>query len=247
MKQKGILPKLPFLFICIFLFFAVQPAFAEDIPAEEVSAEENASVEEAPSNPFLEHSDFVLELTPSIFHNTGTPSVRAPSAFFFPLSAGLCYNFTDFFSIESMLSFFYNYYLISEDKVVISEIENRTAVALSLMLSIPVVFSFDLFAKSKLEVCTGPAFLFRLPLLAPGVDSNDSGFYGTAASDVNYMMHWFYESGRFLYFNLKFSWLFSVDQVKFGPVVSLEIPAVTIFTDKNLNGFIVSAGLKIVY
>ena len=234
----------PIFFILIAFFLIIcQPLFSQE---NDLPEQENTSQEEI--NSFWDRADIFIDLTPTIIINTESPTKSAPSPIVFPIAAGLSYNFNSFFAIEPAINFFWNYYQVYDGLVLPAEIENRTGLVLSLLLNVPATFSINLFQKSKIKFSSGPAFLFRIPLLAANVNEADSGWYGSAKNDLSYMTSWFYQNGRFFFLSAKASWLFTQQRkVAFGPEISAYVPIISIFTDKTINGFIVNAGLEIVF
>lgn len=234
MKQKNKISELS-SFICIVgvLFFCT-PAFSAGKQLEEES--------------FWSRSDFFFELTPSFLVNTSSKTVSAPNPAFFSIGAGMIYPNDTFFSFEPELSFFWNYYHVYNDIVYPAEIENRTATVLSFLLNVPATFSFNMPANSKLKLSPGTAMLLRIPVVASGVNSTDDGWKGSVQNDVEYMGRWFFENGRFIYLSFKASWIFEhIEKIAFGPVLSVYFPIISVFADKNINGLIFEAGLRIVF
>ncbi|MCR4734414.1 MAG: hypothetical protein K5829_05375 [Treponema sp.] len=232
MRRINKFPKLSFLTIVGVLFLCA-PAF---------------SAEKYNEDSFLGRADIFTELTPSILLNTASKTFSAPSPSFFPLSLGLIYPNDTSVSFEPSLSFFWTNYLIYEEEVYPAEIENRTATALSFLFEIPVAFSLKLLEKNRLKLIPGFAFLIRIPILANGVSTSDSGWYGSAKDDVSHMGLLFYEKGRFFYLSFKSSWIFEqIEGIRFGPVISVYFPIISAIADKSLNGMIFEAGLQLIF
>ena len=82
------------------------------------------------SSSIFAKASFFVELTPSLLLNTEDKKYSAPSPIYFPLSLGVQIE-TPFAKIEPSISLWTNYYLLAHDKALISEIENRTALAIS--------------------------------------------------------------------------------------------------------------------
>ena len=136
-------------------------------------------------------------------------------------------------------------HLYYEDKALPAEIENRTTTTLSFMLNIPAVYSIYL-EQSRFQITAGLGVFMRFGLLSPGVKDSDSGWTGTAGGDVKKINEWFWKNARWLYLTFGGSWLYNLTpQLKAGPVINCYIPVGGLIKDHNVQGLMISAGIKI--
>ena len=127
-----------------------------------------------------------------------------------------------------------------------AEIENRTSQTVSFLLNIPAVFNLKQNEKSRFQISTGLALLMRFGLLAGGVKESDSGYSGSAGSDMDKINSWFWQNARFLYFSLGASWLYTfTDHLKAGPTMNLYLPAGSFISGEGAQALIFSLGLKL--
>lgn len=206
------------------------------------SQEEVLSEEQSDS---IKSFDFVLQFEPAVYINTQSTLVSAPSPVVYPISFGVSWPNNNSISIQPTISFFMMNHLFYENRALPAEIENRTTTTLSFMLNIPAVYSVFL-DNSRFQFSAGPAALMRFGLLSPGVKESDSGWSGTATSDVSKINAWFWNSARWFYFNAGASWLYNVSkELKAGPTLNCYIPLGVIITDHDVQGMIISLGIKI--
>lgn len=192
---------------------------------------------------FINQFDFVFQMTPSIYVNTESKLVSAPSPIFFPVSVGLIWpNFT-FLSVQPSLSYFSINYLWHDGKALPAEIENRTATAYSLFLNIPAVVTLFI-QNGRFQFSLGAGFLFRIIALASGVAPQDFGETGSAQSDTDLIGSYLWQPENFIYITTEFSWLFDVAKTfKVGPIVGAYVP-VSIF-QSDFSKFIGYLGVKV--
>ena len=189
--------------------------------------------------------DFVMQFEPALYLNTESTLVSAPSPIVYPISIGFLWPDRSTFAIQPTLSFFMMQHLLYEDKALPAEIENRTTTTLSFMLNIPVVFSLFL-DNSQFQFTAGPGILMRFGLLSPGVKEEDSGWSGSAGSDVEKINEYFWNDMRWFYANLGASWLYDLTpQLRAGPVINISIPVGGLIVDHDLQGMLISLGIKI--
>ena len=218
--------------LAAFLIFSA--VFAQEM--EEISdTEKNAPVA----------IDTVLQFEPTLYLNTESPLVSAPSPIVYSVSIGILWPEYARVAVQPTLSFFMMNHLLYEDKAIPAEIENRTTTTLSFMLNVPVVFSFFL-SNSRFQVCAGPGVLMRFGLLSPGVKETDYGWLGTAGEDVAEINRWFWKDLRWFYFTAGGSWLYNLDsKLKAGPIINISIPVGGLISDHNAQGMLISVGIKI--
>ena len=215
--------------------------FISSVYAQETDLQELSRNEKSSGIPV----DFVLQFEPSLYLNTESTLVSAPSPIIYPVSIGFLWPDYSTIAIEPTLSFFMMNHLLYENKAIPAEIENRTTTTLSFMLNIPVVFSFFLHS-SRFQLDVGPAILMRFGLLSPGVKESDSGWIGTAAEDVAAINSWFWNDLRWFYLTAGGSWLYNLDsKLMAGPVINISIPRGGLIVDKDAQGMLISLGIKI--
>ena len=215
--------------------------FISSVYAQETDLQELSRNEKSSGIPV----DFVLQFEPSLYLNTESTLVSAPSPIIYPVSIGFLWPDYSTIAIEPTLSFFMMNHLLYENKAIPAEIENRTTTTLSFMLNIPVVFSFFLHS-SRFQLDVGPAILMRFGLLSPGVKESDSGWTGTAAEDVTAINSWFWNDLRWFYLTAGGSWLYNLDsKLMAGPVINISIPLGGLIVDKDAQGMLISLGIKI--
>ena len=215
--------------------------FISSVYAQETDLQELSRNEKSSGIPV----DFVLQFEPSLYLNTESTLVSAPSPIIYPVSIGFLWPDYSTIAIEPTLSFFMMNHLLYENKAIPAEIENRTTTTLSFMLNIPVVFSFFLHS-SRFQLDVGPAILMRFGLLSPGVKESDSGWIGTAAEDVAAINSWFWNDLRWFYLTAGGSWLYNLDsKLMAGPVINISIPLGGLIVDKDAQGMLISLGIKI--
>lgn len=198
--------------------------------------------------PFFNRLDFIFGFEPTIYMNAHSKTTSAPSPIVYPLYFGFNWPNDTFISFEPSFKFFSTYYLVNNDMVLPAEIENRTVNAYSCMFNIPVVFKFKFWDKFDVKLNSGIGFLIRIPSLAEGVSPDDSGYYGTAQDDYEYIKNWLVLSWRFLYLSGGVDCLFKItDTLSMGPEFSMYLPLGTIFSDWTVDGMMVSVGVKIAF
>lgn len=196
---------------------------------------------------FIESLDFTLNLGPAVYVNTKSLKISAPSPIFYPFSIGVLWPNYTFISVQPTVGFSYIYYLWNDNMALPAEIENRTATGISIMADVPVVVQLYL-PKSRFQFSVGPSILSRIGVLSNGVSSNDSGFSGSAESDVKLINEWFWDKGRFFYISTGVSWLYTAFEernLKFGPEVKVYFPIGGLAAGEGLQGTIINLSVKI--
>lgn len=190
-------------------------------------------------------ADFVLQFEPGVYINTESTLVSAPSPIIYPISIGFLWPDKGMFAIQPTISFFMMQHLFYEDKALPAEIENRTTTTLSFMLNIPAVYSIYL-QKSNFQLNLGLGLYMRFGLLSPGVKPEDSGWSGSAASDVDEINNYFWGKMRWFYVTAGGSWLYNLTpQLRAGPTINVYLPVGGLVSDKSAQAMIISAGIKI--
>ena len=239
--------------LCILtaLFF-LTPFFAQE-QADFTTASENApelpdqTLDDPSSGDAGSHytSDFVMQFEPGIYLNTESVLVSAPSPIVYPISVGFIWPDSTVFAIQPTVSFFMMQHLYYEDKALPAEIENRTTTTLSFLLNIPVVYSIYL-ERSRFQLTAGLGIFMRFGLRSPGVKDSDSGWTGSAGEDVKKINEYFWNKPRWLYVTAGGSWLYDLTpQLRAGPVINISIPVGGLLVDKDLQGMLISLGIKI--
>ena len=86
----------------------------------------------------------------------------------------------------------------------------------------------------------------RFGLLAAGVKDTDSGWTGTAGKDAELINNYFWVNMRWLYLTAVGSWLYNLTpQLRAGPVINISIPVGGLISDQNIQGMLISLGIKI--
>jgi len=252
--------KLRKLFLVILLSLTAAFAFAQEAAAEpETQAQEETEKKDkkprgldgkiyaqpASFTDIIHSTDFVASMGPAVYLNTNSTLVSAPSPIVYPITFGMIWPNYTFLAFEPTLSFFYMYHLYYDGIALPAEIENRTTFTLSFILNLPVVFSIY-YGHNRLQLNAGLAMLMRYGLLANGVNGDDYGYLGTAADDVSAINKWFWKNARFLYVSAGASWLFGLTgNLKAGPTANIYIPVGTVFSGENVQGMIITVGMKI--
>jgi len=199
---------------------------------------------------FIHSLDFVMQFEPGMymnFHKTNDEGqiVSAPSPIIYPVSIGVLWPNYTFIAVQPTLSFFMMEHLYYNGMALPAEIENRTTTTLSFMVNIPVVFS--LFIKeSRIQLSGGIGGLLRFGIRSAGVAESDYGYSGSAGSDVELINKYFWNNMNWLYLTTGASWLYSVNsQLRFGPTFNAYIPIGALIGSQDMQGLMMSVGVKI--
>ena len=236
------------LFLIFTSLFFLTGLFAQETetsePAAEVEETEDVS-EETYSQSKSFPLDFVMQFEPGVYINTESTLVSAPSPIVYPISIGFLIPDRSWIAVQPTISFFMMNHLFYQDKALPAEIENRTTTTLSFMLNIPAVFSLYL-QNSCFQFSAGLGLFMRFGLLASGVKESDSGWTGSAGKDVEQINNYFWDNMRWFYLTAGGSWLYNLTpQLRAGPTINLYLPVGGLISDKNAQGMIISAGIKI--
>ncbi len=189
--------------------------------------------------------DFFFTLGPALYINTDKDSAPSPVS----LTGGAGFDFLKdkAISLQPKLSFFTGYYLWDGENARPAEIENRTAIVLSALLDLDAVHRWRT-GKNIIEAGAGLSFLARAGMLANGVSQDDSGGTesSTAGDDVSSINRWFYSGMNFLYPNIAFSWMHTLESGWLaGLETKLYFPLGAIADGRALDTMIIFAGIKI--
>lgn len=219
--------------------------YAQDAKPADTKTEET---ENPFDKPFWEETDIFIGFTPSVYLSTGAQTDSAVSPIFYPVYFGFIWPKDNYFSLQPSLRLYTSYFYMKNGEVYPAEIENRTALAFSVMFNVPVVFKMNFWDKSNLTLSAGLGFLLRFAFLASGVEESDYGDTGTAGGDLSEINKWFWGGGRFIYLSFGADWMFKItDDIQAGPDFALFIPVGPLFTNFSLNGMMISLGLKFVF
>lgn len=222
-----------------------------DADSEEAEKDTPAWLDEILNSdiPFFKRLDFVFGFEPTTYVNAQKSTTSAPSPIYYPIYFGFHWPNDTFISLQPSFKFFRSYYLVNNDLVLPAEIENRTADVYSCILNIPVVFRVNFFDVTNIKAFGGLAALIRIPVLANGVNSSDSGYKGTAGDDLKYIKKWFAGGMRFLYVSAGIDWMFNLPErnMQVGPEFSVYFPIGAVISDFSIDGLMASIGLKVVF
>jgi len=239
--------------ILILTAFLSGPVFAQE--ADDLQTEAEGAIENPPEaeiqndevpEGFIHTLDFIMEFEASLYLNPEYKELNsAPSPINFQPSIGLLWPNYSVIAVQPTLSFFYMNHLWYEDRALPAEIENRTSTTLSFLLQIPAVFTIFL-KDSRFQFSLGPAIMLRFAYLAHGVSATDTGYTGSAASDISKMNSWFWSDGRWFYLSAGANWLYHItSQLRAGPTITANIPVGGLISDHSLQGLTISTGIKI--
>lgn len=193
---------------------------------------------------FINQFDFVLKFGPSLYLNTQSTLVSAPSPILYPISIGVNWPNYTFLSVQPTVSFFIMYSLWHKDMALPAEIENRTATSYCVFLNIPATLAFYL-EKSRIQFSLGAGFLFPITTISTGVAGTDSGFSGSAQSDVEKIKQYYFSNARFLFATVEFSWLFNINKnLKVGPFASAYLPIGSFINNEGFSRAMFNLGIK---
>ena len=228
-------------FVTLFIFSMT--AFAQE--SENIKFLGNKFTKPQNFSEFINLLDFEIEAGPGMYINTESKTVSAPSPIIYPVTMGFLWPNNTFLAVQPSMSFFMMNHLWYNNKALPAEIENRTSTTLSFMFTIPAVISIYM-GKTRLQLMPGISILTRFAFLANNINADDSGFSGSAASDIANINGWFWNNARFFYLSSGVSFLYNIyNDIKIGPVINLHIPLVPLVTGEGLQGTIISIGMKI--
>lgn len=206
---------------------------------------------ESSSEPKISKSLF-FTLGSEIMLNTDDSTKSAPSPVKFSLGAGGDFTFKNGILLQAHGSLFTNYYLWDGEKAQPSEVENRTATALSLMIDLAGGYALKA-GKSKkhlVSLAAGLGILVRYGILSGDVDESDlNPETGTTASDdVSSINKDFYKNLNFFYPELALSYSYIATETwKVGGEFRLYAPLGSLINESGIDGMIISAAIKLSY
>ena len=194
---------------------------------------------------FLNQVDFNIQMSSSIYVNTQSPLVSAPSPILFPFTIGFSWPNYTFLAIQPSVSFFILNSLWYNEMALPSEIENRTATSYCLFFNIPATFSLYL-KQSKIQLSVGAGILLPITAISAGVSPTDSGTSGSAELDVAKIQEYYISKGRLFYITAELSWLFEItNKMKLGPIIGAYFPLGSFINDEGFSRFMGHVGVKI--
>lgn len=194
---------------------------------------------------FLNQVDFNIQMSSSIYVNTQSTLVSAPSPILFPFTIGFSWPNYTFLAIQPSVSFFILNSLWYNEMALPSEIENRTATSYCLFFNIPASFSLYL-KQSKIQLSVGAGILLPITALSTGVSPTDSGTSGSAELDVAKIQEYYISKGRLFYITAELAWLFDItNKMKLGPVIGAYFPLGSFINDEGFSRFMGHVGVKI--
>lgn len=194
---------------------------------------------------FLNQVDFNIQMSSSIYVNTQSPLVSAPSPILFPFTIGFSWPNYTFLAIQPSVSFFILNSLWHNEMALPSEIENRTATSYCLFFNIPASFSLYL-KQSKIQLSVGAGILLPITAISVGVSPTDFGTSGSAELDVAKIQEYYINKGRLFYITAELSWLFEItNKMKLGPVIGAYFPLGSFINDEGFSRFMGHVGVKI--
>ena len=198
------------------------------------------------SSNFSNFCDVNFSLAPALLINNDKNHKSAPSPVTYPVSVSFRFPNYSLISFEPGLSFFYNYYLLSDAIPRPAEIENRTGTVLSFFVDLVANCSFTIKKNHTIDLGLGPAFLLRFAMLSNNVNATDFGTSGSAENDVKIMNEYFWSDANFLFAKIDFSYLYKFSTyIKAGPEFKFYVPLGSLFNEQGLNSAMISLGIKI--
>ncbi len=188
----------------------------------------------SPAPAFAQHAFFVTA-GPLLLVNTDSESAPSPLMFSVGMGASLWQQAP--LGVQSRISFFTNYYLWRDDEAYPAEIENRTALALSALLDVCAVKTW-MRRTQLLQAGAGAAVLARLAAQANGVSGADD--------EVKSIQRWFWQSYRWLYPELVFSWLHRLPQGRLSAGLEMRfyLPLGSLLSGDGMDAALISTAFK---
>lgn len=172
----------------------------------------------------------------------GDPGPRIPSP-----GAAWRFRLTRLLSLEPSLDLFMTYYGYSDElqRAVPLALENRWTTVIGAELSLPLRFSVPLGGSFELSGMAGPAFDFRVPLIADGLYGSEQEESAIVAGEV---AQYFWSSGRWFrpVMGLGSAWTDSSGR-RFGFDLRAWMPLYRLWTAEDAffgEGFVLSLGLS---
>ncbi len=211
----------------------------EDKNSQTTENDKEKAIETAPK---INTSDFGFYFGPELLLSETTVNSTQISNLGVSTNIGLEYEFKPikYFSfLPSLDVSIFHYDFIGTDsngRAYISEIENRTALSVAILLDIPVMARFDI-NSWVISLGGGIALFMRGAFLEPGVDPNELNSLGLSAKEsVKLVNSYFWKKGRFFYPSLafKFEHIFKSGW-KAGLKFKALIPIYNVWDSTNTN------------
>lgn len=202
-----------------------------------------------PADQAVQHHtmSYFFTMGPMGILNTESSTKSAPSPIVFTVGFGIKIPDDTRISFEPRAVFFTNYYLWDGENALPAEVENRTAIALSMLLDIPVVMTFYK-GQHSFEAGTGLALLTRYGILAGGVSSSDTGETGSASGDVDKINNWFWTGAHFLYPEIVMAWNYRInDRLQAGLEQHLYFPLGSMINGRGLDAMMYTVSARIMF
>ncbi len=189
---------------------------------------------------------FTLHFSPTFILNSDNPKNSESFPVAVPISFGIVIPNRSFVSFQPRLSFFSNYYFLTEKGAYPAENDSKTATAFSFLLDLPASLTFTAEEKHSFELSAGLSFLMRFATLSHGIKENDSGFNGiTAKQELSEINKYFWKDAHFLYVSTGFSYLYSISKkISAGPEIQFYLPCGQIFSGNGMNEAMFTIGMK---
>jgi hypothetical protein len=196
----------------------------------------SAEGEAAPHTPV----SFFFTAGPQLMVNTEPATKSAPSPVQFSGGIGAIFFQDTRIQLLPQLSFFTGYYLWDGTNALPAEVENRTALALSFLIDVPVMYTWKKNSWT-LRAGGGISILPRIGIRAPGVSSTEAG------DDISSINSWFWSGARFLYPELTASAVYKTSGGwHTGIQQKFYIPAGSLIAGRGLDAAIISSSIILV-
>ena len=232
--------------LLIFLSFNI---YAQESKPKQEAEQKTEETNEADQTEVLTKipSDFGFYIGTEMVFSSLKKQAAPPMGTALNLGAEYEYKGIKKLSIVPSLDFSLFHYGLRRKKAYICEIENRTALTMSLLLDVPFLARFDLHPWT-ISIGGGLALFMRFGLLEPGIKPEETGTEGLSlVKEVQEINRYFWQNGRFIYPSLRFKTEYTMAS---GWKVGVQLKAYLPFSnlwDKLKNkwsdGIIVQAGI----
>ena len=164
----------------------------------------------------------------------------------FPFTVGFVFPADTKLNFQPKISFFSEYFLWDGNNAFPAKQEDSTNIAFCFLIDLPANYTYTLKEKHIFEGKTGPSFDIRFSKTMNGLNSSDESAGGTVAEDVREINSLFWKNANFLYWNFSLSYMYAfVRGIKAGPEARFYIPLGSVLSGNGMNGYMISAGLKV--
>ncbi len=164
----------------------------------------------------------------------------------FPFTVGFVFPADTKLNFQPKISFFSEYFLWDGNNAFPAKQEDSTNIAFCFLIDLPANYTYMLKEKHIFEGKTGPSFDIRFSKTMNGLNSSDESAGGTVAEEVREINSWFWKNANFLYWNFSLSYMYAfVRGIKAGPEARFYIPMGSVLSGNGMNGYMISAGLKV--